>query len=87
MKNDILIHYMVTKQETKVDIEKIIQFIITYVQNHLVYFKYEPTFYNNVLIFGLIGFKREHKKLQKRIGSDITKFGGKLNILKGEKNG
>lgn len=79
---DILVHYMVTKIENKeVDIEKIIQFIITYIQNHPIYFKYDPSFYNKVLLFGVIGFKKEHIKLQKRLGSDITKFGGTLTVL------
>jgi hypothetical protein len=84
---DILIHYMVTKKENeKTNIEKIIQSIIVYIQSNPIYFEYEPKFVNNILIFGIIGFKRDHVKLQKRLGDYISYFGGNLKILTKKEN-
>lgn len=79
---DILIHYMVTKKENEqANIKKIIQSIMVYIQSNSIYFKYEPKFVNNILIFGIIGFKRDQVKLQKRLGDYISYFGGNLEIL------
>ena len=82
--NDILINYVVNKKENfsdKINMELLINCIYVYIQNTPIYFKYEPTFYLGVLIFGIIGFKKEHIKLQKILGSDIDKLGGKLSIV------
>lgn len=85
---DILTHYMVNKKSNskKTDLSNIINFVIVYIQNNEIYFKYEPTFWNKVLIFGIIGTKKEQTKLKKDLGKIINKLGGKLNILlKGKK--
>ena len=84
-KNDILAHYMVHKKENqKTDILTIIRLIINYVQNNKVYFKYEPTFWQGVLIFGIIGYQEDHDKLKELLGTDIDRFGGviKINSIK-----
>jgi hypothetical protein len=84
MKKDILVHYKVTKQadySQQVNTELLISCIYTYIQNTPIYFKYEPNFVNSILVFGIIGFKREHMKLQKRLGSDIEKLGCSLSII------
>lgn len=85
MKNkDILINYMINKKETfpdKINMELLINCIYVYIQNKPVYFKYEPTFCYSILIFGIIGVKKEHIKLQKVLGSDIDKLGGKLSVF------
>jgi hypothetical protein len=89
MKKDILVHYKVTKQanyKQKVNMELLIGCIYTYIQNTPIYFKYEPNFVNSILVFGIIGFKRDHVKLQKRLGSDIKKLGCDLTIIKMYKN-
>lgn len=52
-----------------------------YIQNTEIYFKYEPTFVNSVLIFGIIGFEEDHEKLQKILGKDIQSIGCKLQEL------
>lgn len=84
-KKNVLIHYMVNKKEnTEVDTKLVISCIYTYAQNKPIYFEYEPTFYNDVLVFGIIGIKREHLKLQKVLGSDLIKLNCKLNILEGK---
>lgn len=80
---DILIHYIVSKKEDfpkEVNMELVINCIYVYIQNTPIYFKYEPRFINQVLIFGIIGFKRDQKKFQKVLGSDLNKLGCKLII-------
>lgn len=86
---DIIVHYFVNKQENinhEINMKLVISCIYVYIQNHEIYFKYEPKFVNNVLIFGIVGFKKDHIKLQKVLGSDLNKLGCKLNILTEKEN-
>jgi hypothetical protein len=78
---DITIFYMVKKASDTPDMEKIIQLVMAYVQNNPIYFQSEPTFVNNIIMFGIVGYETDHNKLQKYLGSDLEKLGGNLSIL------
>lgn len=82
MKKDFIAHYMVKKKESakKTDIEAIIKLIFVYIQNKDIYFEYEPTFFKGVLIFGIVGFKKDHDELKRVLGADIDKLGGTIEI-------
>jgi len=69
---DELGHYIVSKDTVeKVDMEKIILTITSYVQNNEVYFKYNPHFYAGSLIFGVMGLPSEHKNMEKLLRKEI----------------
>jgi len=85
---DILAHYMITKKlnSKKTDLPGIINLVIAYIQNNEIYFKYEPTFWNGVLIFGIIGFKQDQNKFKTDIEKIIDNLGGKLELTTKEGN-
>ena len=88
-KDDILIHYIVHKKEgtKKIKIKTLIHSIITYIQTHEVYFKYEPDFYAGVLIFGIIGLKKDHNKLKKNLGKIFDRLGCQVQYVDGNIDG
>lgn len=84
-KDDILIHYIVTKKEhKKINMKKLIKMIYRYVQNHEIYFKYDPTFYEGVLLFGIVGFQKDHDALQEILGNNVIKLNCNLTISEGK---
>ena len=76
---DIKVHYMVTKNpDTNPDMKLLVSGIYAYVQSNEIYFDYEINFHEGVLIFGIIGFESDHKKLQDELGDVIEKLNCKL---------
>jgi hypothetical protein len=73
-KGDKKVTYKIIKNEGagKVDMEILCNHVIHYIQNNEIYFNYEPTFFHGVLIFGIIGLKKDHKKLKKELGKIIS---------------
>jgi hypothetical protein len=80
-KDDILIDYKVTKDSELPNMKNIMGSIYNYVQNNPVYFSYEPSFVNGVLIFGIVGLKHNHVNLQRMMGANISASGGKLEVM------
>jgi hypothetical protein len=80
---DYIGHYMAAKQEgtTEVDMEQMINAIVAYIQNHEVYFTYEPQFFEGVLIFNVVGYKRDHILFTKAMEQILEHFGCKLGTL------
>ena len=87
MEKDILVHYMVYKKEktSKPKMNIVIQSIYMYIQNHEIYFDYEPTFNNGVLLFGIVGFKKDHTKLKEELGDLLNKSDCQLKVLQNSK--
>jgi len=75
--------YMVTKKEpnTSVNTKKLVGSIIWYVQNNEVYFKEMPTFVENVLVFTIIGYRNQQRRLKQKLGKIIDNEGCILEIL------
>lgn len=82
-KNDIVIDYSVSKVEGSfvIDMKAMVQSIYTYIQTHEIYFKYEPSFVEGVLIFGIVGFKDDHEKLLSELGQSLKEHGVELKVL------
>jgi hypothetical protein len=75
-KKDILKHYMVSPKENRISkkplkTEVLLKCIYVHIQNNEIYFKYEPTFYKGIIIFGVIGFQSDHDTLKKILGNAI----------------
>lgn len=84
---DLEAHYMITKQgDTPVDIKKLITSIKHYVQNNKIYFSYYPSFIKGVLIFGIVGFLKDHINLKLELGTTIMSTGCTLSESKGKNN-
>jgi len=72
---DIIKNYMVLPKEyhkAPIDMKILIECIYSYIQNNEIYFKYEPSMYKSVLIFGIVGFKKNHKALKRDLGKNIN---------------
>ena len=80
-KKDIVIDYHVLKNSEKVNVTEIVKSIYRYIQTHEIYFKYEPSFVEGVLIFGIVGYKEDQEKLQNELGPILNGLGAKLDIL------
>jgi len=82
---DIVQHYMVTKilpkELTKKQVAKMINTIINYIQTTEIYFKAMPRFYKGVLLFSVVGFKKDHARLLKKLGGRLNKLNCKCEKI------
>lgn len=84
---DITKNYIVhpiKNEHVPIDMEKVIRKIYAHIQNNPIYFSYEPKMYKGVLIFGVVGFKKNHAKLKKSLGKTLNKMRCLLKVVETE---
>lgn len=84
---DITKNYIVhpvKNEHGPIDMEKVIQKIYAHIQNNPIYFSYEPKMYKGVLIFGVVGFNKNHSHLEKHLGKALKKMRCLLTSVKTE---
>ena len=80
---DFVYHYIVYKavDNVSIDMDTLIKTIVGYVQSHEVYFKYDPSFFNGTLIFGIVGYKSDQDALRKSLHGKISRPGCNLKRI------
>jgi hypothetical protein len=81
MEKDTVVDYSATKLIDDVNIEKMCLAIVNYIQNNEIYFHYTPAFKDGCLIFGVVGFKSAHTKLQLELTNSLNELGVELSVL------
>ena len=83
--SDYVYHYIVNKKSNApVDMKALITVIVAYIQTHDVYFKYTPQFVEGVIIFGVIGYKKDHTELQNTLCETLSELNCNLQFQEGE---
>lgn len=79
---DVLCHFMLIKAHEKkpFKLRRAIRALYTHVQKNPIYFKYEPQFYEGVIIFGIVGYQEEQDKFMKFVGKKLHKFNIKMEL-------
>jgi len=74
-KEDKVVNYMVTKNSGAIPkMEQLIFTVTEYVQTNEVSFKFNITFYDGVLLFGIIATKEDHRRLYKALSKQLAKL-------------
>ena len=82
MEKDLIIDYMVTKiPNFEINAGEICLAVVNYIQNNEIYFHYNPHFKDGCLIFGVVGFKSAHTKLQLELTNSLNELGVELSVL------
>ena len=81
MEEDIVVDYMVTKlSDVDIDMIKLMKALRDYMQNNEIYYSYTPHFVEGVMVFGIVGFRSEHDKLQSELYNTLGHLGFYLEV-------